>query len=942
MSKLCYGCMKMKNNSPVCEHCGYNENVPNYPHQLPIGTVLKDQYIVGKVLGQGGFGITYIGWDQYLETPVAIKEFYPNAYVSRECSVTQNVTCIADTVKDTFQHNRSRFLREARVLAKLSNVPGIVRVHNLFSENSTAYIIMEYVEGIDLKRYLRMRGQTLTVEEMLHVMQPVMKALMQIHKVELVHRDISPDNIMIQPDGTAKLLDFGAAREVVDADQGKEMPQSTEAILKHGFAPIEQYRRRGSLGPWTDVYSLCATIYYCLAGKVPADAPERVMGDDNVNWAQIPGLTDQQRAALEQGMAMLPEKRIASVQELYQALYSRTATEYSTSRSQVRSEAQPKPEPKPEPQPEPKPEPEPVVKDYPVGTLALEEEPEIPETPKEEPKVKPAKEPEVVKAQEPVKVEQPKTEPVKAEKQEEKPVSKKSPLDSLKSWYVLNILPKVKYQRKTLLIFGVALVLLLVVGYFAIHIWTEPGCTESAKCIFCGKTQGAAAGHSWKDATCTEPKICSRCNLVSGSALGHKWKAATCTEAKKCTRCGTTTGTAAGHKWKAATCTTAKHCTVCNKGEGSALGHDWMEATYERPQTCKRCNATSGNVKGYIDKIYGDGTGETFWRTRSSAYVLGLDKPVVDCYKFTLNYELVEIKKGNPYGNYELFARYQGGEWFSLGVFNIKEDISQIPYTFDKPVSFDCLSVICQVAGSCSIITDYHIYDVYTYVDDSQPAVTPSVKDTSTPTYASDAWKKNLIDYAPLGRIPGIEKKDILSVTFLDTTKDAPADSTDVSRYDSTGTVLAWKEKNGNYYDVYIAADGGINAKEFYTSFLFYECTNLKSVYFNNCFHTEEATDMAGMFNDCNSLIDVDLSSLDTSNVTSMRFMFDGCSSLTNLDLSHFDTSNVTDMSFMFDYCPKIKNLEIHNWDISNVTDYSYFMDDGGTINGRPWEEFFK
>jgi len=322
MPKRCFGCMKLKNNSPICEHCGYNENIPNYPHQLPIGTVLKDQYVVGKVLGQGGFGITYIGWDQFLDTAVAIKEFYPNAYVTRDTGSTRNITCIGENVQELFGHNRERFLREAKVLAKLSNVPGIVRVHNLFTENGTAYIIMEYVEGIDLKRYIRMRNQLLSVEEMLHVMKPIMEALIRVHKAELVHRDISPDNIMIQPDGTAKLLDFGAAREVVDAEAGRELPQSTEAILKHGFAPIEQYRRRGSLGPWTDVYSLCATIYYILTGKLPADAPERMMGDDNVDWAQISGLTDAQRAALEQGMAMLPEKRVASVQELYQVLYT--------------------------------------------------------------------------------------------------------------------------------------------------------------------------------------------------------------------------------------------------------------------------------------------------------------------------------------------------------------------------------------------------------------------------------------------------------------------------------------------------------------------------------------------------------------------------------------------------------------------------------------------
>ena len=314
--------MKMKENSPVCEHCGYNENIPNYPHQLPIGTMLKSRYTVGKVLGQGGFGITYIGWDNALEAPIAIKEYYPNSFVTRESAFSLEVHCAGEGAEELFRHNRERFLKEAKILAKLQNVPGIVRVQNLFAENNTAYIVMEYVEGIDLKHYIRMQNRCLTVQEVLSVMRPVIYALSRVHEAELVHRDISPDNIMILPDGSAKLLDFGAAREVENAEVDKELPQSTEAILKHGFAPMEQYRRRGSLGPWTDVYALCATMYYCLTGKVPNSAPERIMGDDNVNWHRIPGLNEQQIAALEKGLALMPENRLRTMEQLYRGLFS--------------------------------------------------------------------------------------------------------------------------------------------------------------------------------------------------------------------------------------------------------------------------------------------------------------------------------------------------------------------------------------------------------------------------------------------------------------------------------------------------------------------------------------------------------------------------------------------------------------------------------------------
>ena len=316
MAKRCLGCMKLKENSPICEHCGYNENVPNYPNQLPVGTILRGSYTVGKVLGQGGFGITYIGWDHSLESVVAIKEFYPSGVVNRD---GQTVSCNGKEAEMPFSRNRERFLKEAKILAKLQNVPGVVRVQNLFSENNTVYIVMEYVKGIDLRQYIRMQNRALTEKEILPLLRPVLYALHKVHGAGLIHRDIAPDNIMILPDGTAKLLDFGAAREV---EPGQAAMESTEAILKHGFAPIEQYSRRGNLGPWTDVYALCATIYYCLTGKLPDSAAERVMGEDSVDWKTVPGLTEQQIATLEKGMELLPEGRLQSMEELFQGLYS--------------------------------------------------------------------------------------------------------------------------------------------------------------------------------------------------------------------------------------------------------------------------------------------------------------------------------------------------------------------------------------------------------------------------------------------------------------------------------------------------------------------------------------------------------------------------------------------------------------------------------------------
>lgn len=320
--KRCYGCMNLKSNGSVCEHCGYDENMQNEMHQLPAGTVLKEQYMIGRVLGQGGFGITYLGWDMYLDIPVAIKEYFPSGTVMRETSISLDVVSYSGDVGVRFRNNKERFLREAKMLARFSQVPEIVQIKNFFLANNTAYIVMEYVDGITLKQYVKEQGGKLSVSQTFSLMEPVIEALCKVHKSGLVHRDISPDNIMMLPEGRVKLLDFGAVRDVGDADVGQPLTKSTEAILKQGYAPIEQYQNRGSLGPWTDVYALCATIYFCLTGEVPPDAPERLLGDEEIDFkGLVPELTDRQADVLGKGMELRAQERIASMDELHQKLY---------------------------------------------------------------------------------------------------------------------------------------------------------------------------------------------------------------------------------------------------------------------------------------------------------------------------------------------------------------------------------------------------------------------------------------------------------------------------------------------------------------------------------------------------------------------------------------------------------------------------------------------
>ena len=310
--------MRPKQSSPVCELCGFDEGTPNDQHQLPVGTMLHNQYRVGRVLGQGGFGITYIGMDMILDTPVAIKEYYPEGFVHREVSRSLDVTCKTRD-RDLFEKHRDRFLQEARILGRLSSEPEIVQVRNFFAENNTAYIVMEYVRGITLKQKLKQMGRPMTVSEALDIMEPVMLALEKVHAHQLIHRDISPDNIMLPDSGGVKLIDFGTAR-IMDDDGNTK---STEAILKHGFAPLEQYNTHGNLGSWTDVYAVCATLYYLLTGKLPLNAPSRIEQTEELPLLKrVPKLSKNICKVITKGMSIRSADRIQTVGELRTQLYA--------------------------------------------------------------------------------------------------------------------------------------------------------------------------------------------------------------------------------------------------------------------------------------------------------------------------------------------------------------------------------------------------------------------------------------------------------------------------------------------------------------------------------------------------------------------------------------------------------------------------------------------
>ena len=321
LDNLCMHCMGQLNHSnEICPHCGADPalNV-NAANQLECGTILAGTYLVGCVLGQGGFGITYIGLDLNLNQKVAIKEYYPAGFVTREGQTRTLVVPLPGKRMELFERGKEKFLNEAQILAKFSDEPSIVDVRGFFLENGTAYIVMKFVEGVPLNQYANQNGGKLPAKEVLKMMEPLFSSLSKVHAEGLLHRDISPDNIMRKKNGTLVLIDFGAARQMsIDGEH------SNTINVKHGFAPEEQYRTHGEQGPWTDVYALCATIYRLTTGVTPQQALDRAMSDVPLLPPNKLGadFTPAQQQAILHGLAVRASRRTQSIEQLCDELKS--------------------------------------------------------------------------------------------------------------------------------------------------------------------------------------------------------------------------------------------------------------------------------------------------------------------------------------------------------------------------------------------------------------------------------------------------------------------------------------------------------------------------------------------------------------------------------------------------------------------------------------------
>ena len=280
------------------------------------------KYIVGKLLGSGGFGNTYLAFDTEFEVKVAIKEFYPKGILVR--TDDRKTLVSVESEKDNYQYGLDKFINEAEILEKFREAPTIVAIQDVFKENGTAYMVMEYLEGMTLEEKLTNSREPMTEKEVVKVIYPLLKTLAKVHKAGLIHRDISPDNIYIRDNGQIKLLDFGSARYSLG-----QQTKNLSVLLKHGYAPPEQYASKGRQGPWTDIYAVAATMYTMLTKEQLLSSLDYNMGEELVPIRDInPNVSKTFAEIVKKGLSLKYQDRYHDVLEMLEDIAEATGTKF--------------------------------------------------------------------------------------------------------------------------------------------------------------------------------------------------------------------------------------------------------------------------------------------------------------------------------------------------------------------------------------------------------------------------------------------------------------------------------------------------------------------------------------------------------------------------------------------------------------------------------------
>ncbi len=289
----------------------------NYPLALKNGTILAQDYQIEGILGAGGSGITYIAKEISLDRNIAIKEYFPSDFAIR--GGDSEVCAKTEADEEDYTWGLDRFIDEAQTLAKFDH-GNIVRVFRYFQTHNTAYMVLKFEEGQNFKAWLEEKDRPPSQQELDNIVTPLLNALELIHEDDFLHRDIAPDNIMIRQDGTPVLIDFGSARRVITS-----RPKTVSALIKPGYSPFEQYAMTGKdQGPWTDIYSLAATLYHAVTGKRPTDSPTRMVGDELIPAAKAakPGFRKQFLKAIDSAMKLKTRARPQTIAEWREQLFA--------------------------------------------------------------------------------------------------------------------------------------------------------------------------------------------------------------------------------------------------------------------------------------------------------------------------------------------------------------------------------------------------------------------------------------------------------------------------------------------------------------------------------------------------------------------------------------------------------------------------------------------
>lgn len=330
-NELCMNCFSVKGPYEVCRYCGYVEGTPpEQPHYLRPGIVLKGHFIVGTAIGVGGFGITYKCYDATLGVIVAIKEFFPVGLVNRSPG-EMKVGLLSGEKEKQYKNQIKRFLMEAQSIAQFGKANDIVNVFDYFEENNTAYIVMEYIDGVLLKDYLEKQG-ALSPDIAMTIIEPVVEALKKIHASGIIHRDISPDNIFIAGEDTVKVFDFGAA--ILNDESGAK---EGEKVIKVGYSAPEQYRDSAGQGYFTDIYSIGAILYQMITGQKPIESTEREYKDELKSPLELGfDIEPNLDRAIMEALAVQPALRFQGIQQFDDAINGKRKAEYPKVKLRIR------------------------------------------------------------------------------------------------------------------------------------------------------------------------------------------------------------------------------------------------------------------------------------------------------------------------------------------------------------------------------------------------------------------------------------------------------------------------------------------------------------------------------------------------------------------------------------------------------------------------------